>query len=127
LAAGLACFTSGSLLSTIVVQHLNPVPYPSIADFCFLADYPLAFLGIGLLARGIVPNTSKTIWVDGLIAALGIAALEAAVVIGPVSIANSGDFGTVVTNIAYPIGDLVLVSMVVGVFAVRGWRPGRLW
>jgi diguanylate cyclase len=33
----------------------------------------------------------------------------------------------VATNIAYPIGDLVLVTMIVAVFAVRGWRPGRLW
>ena len=48
-------------------------------------------------------------------------------VIGPIWKASSGDFGTVATNIAYPIGDLVLVTMIVAVFAVRGWRPGLLW
>jgi diguanylate cyclase len=127
LAGGLAFFTAGSVLWTAVVQYSTPVPYPSIADFCFLADYPLAFLGIGLLVRETLPNTTKIIWVDGLIAALGVAALEATLVIGPISQANHGDPGTVATNIAYPIGDLVLFTMVVGVFAVRGWRPGRLW
>jgi diguanylate cyclase (GGDEF)-like protein len=127
LAVGLLLFTAGSVLWTSLVQYFNPVPYPSIADFCFLAFFFMAFLGIGLLVRETVPKTSRTIWVDGLIAALGVAALEATLVIGPISVANKGDFGTVATNIAYPIGDLVLVTMVVAVFAVRGWRPGRLW
>jgi len=127
LAAGLFCFTAGSVLFTAVVQYLNPIPSPSIADFSFLADYPLAFLGISLLVRETVPNISKTIWVDALIAALGIAALEAALVIGPISQGIHGNFQTVATNIAYPIGDVILISMVVGVFAVRGWRPGPLW
>ena len=77
--------------------------------------------------RETVPKTSRTIWVDALIAALGVAALEATLVIGPIWQASTGDFGTVATNIAYPIGDLVLVTMIVAVFAVRGWRPGRLW
>jgi diguanylate cyclase len=127
LACGLALFTAGSVLWTTWVQYFNPVPYPSIADVCFLAFFFLAFVGIGLLVRETVPKTSKTIWVDGLIAALGVAALEATLVIGPISQGNTGDFGTVATNIAYPIGDLVLFAMVVAVFAVRGWRPGRLW
>jgi diguanylate cyclase len=127
LAAGLLLFTAGSVLWTSWVQYFNPLPYPSISDFCFLAFFFMAFLGIGLLVRETVPRTSRTIWVDGLIAALGVAALEAWLVIGPISSANKGDFGTVATNIAYPIGDLVLITMVVAVFAVRGWRPGRLW
>jgi diguanylate cyclase len=127
IAFSLLLFTSGSILWTALVQYFNPVPYPSIADACFLAFFVVAFLGIGLLVRESVPKTSKTIWLDGLMAALGVAAFEATLVIGPISTANKGDFGTVATNIAYPIGDLVLVTMVVAVFAVRGWRPGRLW
>lgn len=127
LAGALLLFTAGSVLWTGWVQFFNPVPYPSIADFCFLAFFFIAFVGIGLLVRETIPKTSRTIWVDGLIAALGVAALEATLVIGPIAVLNKGDFGTVATNIAYPIGDLVLVTMVVAVFAVRGWRPGRLW
>ena len=127
LAAGFFLFTAGSVLWTAVVQNFNPVPYPSISDFCFFGFFVMAFLGIGLLVRETVPKTSRTVWVDGLIAALGVAAIEAVVVIGPIAHANSGDFATVATTIAYPIGDLVLLTMVVVVFAVRGWRPSRLW
>jgi hypothetical protein len=127
LAAGLFLFTTGSVLWTTWVQYFNPVPYPSISDACFLTFYFLAFIGIALLVRETVPRTSRTIWVDGLIAGLGVAALETTLVISPIATLNIGDTLTVATNIAYPIGDLVLVTMVVAVFAVRGWRPGRLW
>src|SRR6202011_831359 len=104
---GLLLFTAGSVLWTSWVQYFNPVPYPSIADFCFLAFCLIAFLGLGLSVRETVQKPSRTIWVDGFIAALGVAAVEATFVIGPISQANSGDFGTVATNIAYPIADLV--------------------
>ncbi len=126
-AGGLTFFTAGSVLFTALVQHFTPVPYPSIADFSFLLDYPLALVGIALLVRETVPNISRTIWVDGLIAALGVAALEATLLLSPIIQTNVGNFGSVVTNVAYPFGDLVLISLVVGVFAVRGWRPGPLW
>jgi diguanylate cyclase len=127
IACGLLLFTAGSVLWTTWVQFFNPVPYPSIADACFFAFFFMAFLGIGLLVRETVPRTSKTVWVDAVIAALGVAALEATLVIDPIAKLNTGNFWTVATNIAYPIGDLVMVTMVVAVFAVRGWRPGRLW
>ena len=41
--------------------------------------------------------------------------------------AYRGDAATVATNLAYPLGDLLLLSGVVGVLASRGWRPGRAW
>jgi diguanylate cyclase (GGDEF)-like protein len=128
LATGLLFFTVGSVLWTGWVQYFKPVPpYPSIADASFLLFFVFAFLGIGLLVRETVPRTSRTIWVDSLIAALGVAALEAVLVIAPIMRANVGSGLTVATTISYPIGDLVLVTMVVAVFAVRGWRPGLMW
>ena len=127
LGVGLVCFTTGSVLFTAVVQYFNPIPSPSIADFAFLADYPLAFLGISLLVRETVPNISKTIWVDALIAALGVASLEA-------TLGHRPDFQGHPRQLRnrrdeHRVSDRRrgLVSMVVGVFAVRGWRPGRLW
>jgi hypothetical protein len=128
LAVALALFALGNLFWTTVVQFMDPVPYPAISDFFFLLFYPVAYLGVGLLVRHALPaKGSRAIWLDGLIAALGVAALEAAIVIAPISRGNEGDAVTVATNIAYPIGDLVLVTMLVAVFAVQGWRPDRLW
>jgi len=127
IALSLAIFTVGSILWTTTVQFWDPVPYPSIADAFFLVFYPVAYLGVGLLARVAVPRASTAVWTDGLIAAFGVAALEAAIVIGSISSGNRGDAATVATNLVYPIGDLVLLMMVVGVFAILGWRPGPMW
>jgi diguanylate cyclase (GGDEF)-like protein len=127
IALSLGLFNIGAVLWTTTVQFWNPVPYPSIADLFFLLFYPVAYVGVGLLVRAGTPRLSGTIWLDGLIAALGVAALESTLVIGHISYGSRGNFATVATNLAYPIGDLVLVMMLIVVFAVRGWRPGPLW
>ncbi len=126
IALSLGLFGLGAVLWTTTVQFWNPVPYPSISDVFFLLFYPVAYIGVGLLIRASSPR-SGAIWLDGLIATLGVAALESTVVIGHISYGSQGNFATVATNLAYPIGDLVLVMMLVVVFAMRGWRPGALW
>src|SRR3989442_3239298 len=47
IALSLVLFTAGAILWTTLVQNFNPVPYPSVADYCFLAFYPVAYLGVG--------------------------------------------------------------------------------
>src|SRR6476661_3618931 len=74
-ALALAFFTAGSVLWTSTIQFWNPVPYPSLADFCFLVFYPLAYLGVGLLIRANLPEGSKVAWSDGLISGLGLATI----------------------------------------------------
>ena len=51
----------------------------------------------------------------------------AAVVLEPVIHTTHGALGAVATDLAYPLGDLVLIVFVIGVFALTGWRPGRTW
>jgi len=127
-ALSLGLFATGNLLWTTVVQFQDPIPYPSASDAFFLLFYPVAYLGVGLLVRDTLPSKgSRAIWLDGIIAAFGVAALEATIVIAPISRANVGKGLAVATNFAYPIGDLVLVAMLVAVFAVQGWRPDRRW
>ncbi len=33
----------------------------------------------------------------------------------------------VATDLAYPVGDMLMLSLVMGVFALTAWRPGRAW
>ena len=127
LALALAFLATGSVLWTSMIQFWNPVPYPSLTDAFCLAFYPLAYIGLGLLIREHLPKGSRAAWSDGLIAGLGVTAIGAAVVLGPISHASRGNTATVITNVAYPIGDLLLVAMLVGFLAVRGRRPGSLW
>jgi len=128
LAGALGLFAAGNLGWTTFVQFMDLVPFPSLQDALFLPVYPMAFLGIFLLARDALPRRgASAIWLDGLIAALGVAALGTVTVIATVGRENAGDWGDRVTNLAYPVGALALVTMLVAVFAVQGWRPGRGW
>ena len=128
MAVALGLFAAGNLAWTTYVQFMDPVPFPSLQDALFLPVYPIAYVGIFLLARDALPRRgASAIWLDGLIAALGVAALGAATVIAAIDRENTGDRGDVVTNFAYPVGALVLVTVLVVVLAVLGWRPGRQW
>ena len=105
----------------------QPESYPSLADLGYIGFYPLTYVGIVLLLRARSGRTSGTLWLDGLAASLAAAAVGAAVLVELVLETTEGSLGTVVTNLAYPLGDLLLLSAVFGVFSIRSWNPGLRW
>jgi diguanylate cyclase (GGDEF)-like protein len=106
----------------------NPnAPYPSPADAGYLAFYPLAYAGLAQLVRARAHEINWRLWMDGAIAALGTAALGTAFVFDFVAEKATGTPIEVATTLAYPLGDIAMVSLVVGVIALTGWRPGRTW
>ena len=125
LAVGIAAWTLGDL-SWSIVYGGNP-PFPSAADAFYLAFYPPTYLALALLVRKRLSRFDTSIWLDGLMAALAIASLGAAVLLEAVMQDSKGTVLANATNLAYPLGDIVLVSFVVGLFAVAGWRPGPGW
>ncbi|MGC1851608.1 MAG: GGDEF domain-containing protein [Solirubrobacterales bacterium] len=102
-------------------------PYPSLADVGYLAFYPLAYVGLAMLVRARAHEINWRLWMDGAIAALGTAALGAAFVFDFVAEKAEGSAIEVATTLAYPLGDIAMLAMVVGVIALTGWRPGRTW
>jgi two-component system cell cycle response regulator len=124
----MALWTAGDIYFAAALENLEPVPIPSVADGFYLAFYPLAYAGLVLLVRARVRRFHRALWLDGLIAALAVAALSAAVVVHAVS--NSlGDAPTaeLAVNMAYPLGDLGLLALVAALLAMTGWKPGRTW
>ncbi len=104
----------------------NP-PYPSVADVFYLLFYVGCYIGIGLLLRSRISRFSASLWLDGLTAGLTAAAVGSAVLLPVVVDSTHGRSLVVLTNLAYPLGDIVLLAMLVFIFAVNGWRPGRAW
>jgi two-component system cell cycle response regulator len=102
-------------------------PFPSTADACYLAFYPLLYIGIVLLLRRRVSTFSPSLWLDGLVAATAAGALGASVLVHVVVNSTHGSRLVVLTNMAYPIGDVLLLALLVFVFSVTRWRPGRAW
>jgi two-component system, cell cycle response regulator len=126
-------FIGAALLATTVGDVLydfwyggNP-PFPSAADVGYLAFYPLLFVGIALLLRRRVSTFSASLWLDGLVAATAAGALGSSVLVEVVANSTHGNTLLVATNIAYPIGDVLLLALIVFVFSVTRWQPGRAW
>jgi diguanylate cyclase (GGDEF)-like protein len=102
-------------------------PFPSIADGFYLAFYPACYVGLLLLVRARLSEFSRNLWFDGVMAAIACSALGASVLFEVVLRSTDGSTGVIVTNLAYPLGDILLLSAVVGALALTGWRPDRTW
>jgi diguanylate cyclase (GGDEF)-like protein len=127
LALAMALWTAGDLYYTFSLSELDTVPIPSIADVLYLAFYPIAYVALGLLLLGRIGKFNGNLWLDGVIGGLVVCALGAAVVVEPVMSTTGGAKLGILTNLAYPLFDLLLMALVVGVIALNGWRLDRTW
>ena len=73
------------------------------------------------------PSSARWSGSTASMAAIAAAALGSAVLFEVVLRHTDGSTRVIVTNLAYPLGDVLLLSAVVGVFALTGWRPDRTW
>lgn len=123
-AGAIAAWNAGDTYWTTVLIDRPVIPVPSWADVGYLAFPALAFLAVGVLMRPVVDVTSRLLLVDGLAAGLAVGALVSAVVITGVTDASPE---SVAINLTYAISDLVLLGLVIGTVAVRGWHLDRVW
>ena len=93
----------------------------------WIAFYPLAYIGMVLLLRRRARAIARPLWLDGLTASVAAAALGAAVLLEVVLSTAEGSRAEVATNLAYPLGDVLLLSAVFGVFSLAGWRIEGRW
>jgi len=117
----------GDTVWTFTVANMPNPPFPSYADIGFLCVYPPAYGAIVLLLRSRVARLHTSLWLDGLIGGLAVAAVGTAVVFQAVLKVLGGSHAAVATNLAYPLADLTLIALVVWALGVVGWRPGRAW
>ncbi|MEX2105767.1 MAG: GGDEF domain-containing protein [Solirubrobacterales bacterium] len=127
ISAAVFSWAAAEVYWTAAIADNPSPPYPSPADAGYLAFYPLAAAGLYLLVRARAHELDWRLWMDGLIATLGTAALGAAAVFELVADRTSGTAVQVATTLAYPLGDILMLSLVVGIIALTRWRPGRTW
>ena len=126
IAFALLAWSAGDVYYTLVLSKLEAPPYPSISDAGWLVYYPACWIAVVLLTRRRIREFQASLWLDGLIAALGVAALTAALVLPPIlSMSVEGELAAVATNLAYPVGDVMLLALLIGAIALTGWRPDR--
>ena len=122
---------AAALASTSIAElffiAVEPDGYPSVSDLFWIAFYPLAYIGMVLLLRRRARAIARPLWLDGLTASVAAAALGAAVLLEVVLSTAEGSRAEVATNLAYPLGDVLLLSAVFGVFSLAGWRIEGRW
>jgi two-component system, cell cycle response regulator len=125
LGIGMLAWALGQTYYSVVLYYASPAPFPSPSDALFLAFYPASFLALMLLRRARAGRVERLAWVDGLIGALAIASVAAALVFPPVLDALGGSALGVAVSLAYPCADLALLGLVAGAMVVGGWQRDR--
>ena len=123
IASAVLAWAAAEVYWTLYIECNASAPYPSPADSCYIAFYPLAVIGLYLLVRAHAHELDPRLWMDGAIAGLGTAALGAALIFEFVADRTSGSGLEVATTLAYPLGDVILFALVVGVVGLTRWRP----
>jgi diguanylate cyclase (GGDEF)-like protein len=125
MAAAIVSWTLGDLYWDLELSDTF-VQGPSFADTLYLGFYPLTYATLVLLVRRHPGLATRDLWIDGVIGASCVTALALAVALPWFEIVGD-DAIEVAMKVAYPVLDVVLLSFVVLVFGLSGWRPGRRW
>jgi len=126
ISVGLLAWSAADVYYTAVLGKLDEPPFPSISDAGWLLFYPTIWIAVVVLMRRRIREFHASLWLDGIVAALAMAACAAALVLPPIlAMSLQGDALAVAVNLAYPAGDLLLISLLLGALALTGWRPDR--
>ncbi|NIZ90337.1 putative bifunctional diguanylate cyclase/phosphodiesterase [Kineococcus rubinsiae] len=123
---GMLSTTAGNLTYAFGGFDAEPFVSPNAVDVLWLVAYPLQAAGVIELARSEITRLRRSAALDALVAALGTATLTA-LVFGPVEATATGSRAAVLTLLAYPAGDLLLVAICLGALAALGWPLRGCW
>lgn len=114
LAAALLAFTAGDTYYNSLEAYFSAAnPFPSPADACYLATYPLFTVGLLGLVRHRVTERNLPGLLDALILTTGLALPVWVFLVQP--LAHVADLTWVqrATSIAYPLGDVLVLALLV--------------
>src|SRR6478735_6889757 len=97
-AVGLGMRALGFVLYLGFVRTIQPPPYPSVADFCWLV-MPFVLLACAAVALALLQETLQDLTQAGT------------------------PHAVLVTNLLYPITDLLLLIVILGLLTAAEWRP----
>ncbi|HXG27200.1 MAG TPA: GGDEF domain-containing protein [Candidatus Binatia bacterium] len=121
LALGQLSFVAGDIIWTTLAA-LGEDPFPSPADAAYLLGYPILAVGLGVAIRRRIAGGDRAGLLDGAILATGAAVVWWTFVLGPLTETSDPDPVGFLFGIAYPLGDLLLIGMALGLLVAPGAR-----
>ena len=127
LGAGLLASLTGDIIYSLA-PNLDAVPVPSVSDPFWLAMFPCLYVALIALIRSRIGHTLWATRLDGLAGGLAIASVLACVTMSAAVRGSGGvPWSEEATNLAYSVGDLMLLGAIVSAVGLNGWRVDRLW
>lgn len=121
-------------LSAYLIWYVYPIglhgmlPFPSIADGLFIASYVVSATALVLLIRNRSTGAqNRADLIDAAIIGLGLASISWVVLIAPSLSSTSLDIPGRLTSVAYPLLDIVLLSLAVRLAVSPGGRTRSHW
>jgi diguanylate cyclase (GGDEF)-like protein len=123
--AGMAAWLLGELIWCFfeLIRHWA-IPYPSLADVFYLLTLPLMIAG--MLALFTVRPSAVRALLDAFIVSASLLFVTWAFIVGPSIDQGQGNRWATVVGLAYPLGDVALVTMaliLLGHLAPDQWEP----
>ncbi|MEP7035370.1 MAG: bifunctional diguanylate cyclase/phosphodiesterase [Actinomycetota bacterium] len=114
---------------SLVIQSRDGVTpaTPSLTDVFYLGFFPATYVALVIFMRGELKRLSTPSWLDGAVAGVGAAALCSAFVFPRILHLAGGSPIEVMTKLAYPVGDVLLLSLVIGGSTVMTGRRKAPW
>jgi hypothetical protein len=126
-AAGLALNVLGTLVEDFEARVLHIEAFPGVPDVLYLGLYPALTVGLLLLIRRREPQRDWATLVDSTTISTGLGLLSWVFLIHPAASDRTlGLLGHAV-SVAYPIGDVLLIAMLVRLVLGAGTRPVAYW
>jgi signal transduction histidine kinase len=122
-AAGQALFVSGDVIAYNYPRFFGrELPFPSIADVLYLAVFPVIVAGLLLLIRRRSRGRDRASLIDSVIIATGVGLLSWIFLIAPYAHDGSLTTPARLTSMAYPLMDLLVLSVAVRLTVSSGNR-----
>lgn len=127
LALALTLWAGGYVLSFAWVRWQTPPPYPSISDGLWLSCELTLLVVLLLRARVLVPRMPPVLRLDAVAGALVATGVALTVLSDVLRASNPPGISEAarLTNLAFPVLDITLLALSVGLLAGCGLRPSR--
>lgn len=125
LALGFAFGLAGDVAWAVLYREsTETIPVPSVADLFYVLSYlPFSAAVLLLVAGTRTRAVGSGLWLDGIVVAITLITGAAYLVLPPLMGGwSDAELAATLTNIAYPLGDAVVVGALVSSVALRNWR-----
>jgi diguanylate cyclase (GGDEF)-like protein len=115
----------GNALRTLAAGLNGNGPSTPLADAVSMAGYLMLYVFVVGIIRTRVPRFHPSMWLDGIIGALGSLSVGVALVLGPYLFLGPGEKAAQLGDLVGPTTDVLLLAVLVAIGSILGARVDR--